>query len=361
MSRRRRIVVIGAGPGGLAAAMLLARFDVDVTVVERQRHPGGRTASIHADGYTFDTGPTFFLYPEPLREIFHACGFDLDREVDLIRLDPQYRLQFEDGTRLDATPDIGDMEEQIAAIAPDDARNFRAFMEDSRKKFLAFRPAFRRPFQGPADLLAPEIRRALPLLAPWRSVDDELKRYFADPRIRIAFSFQSKYLGMSPFRCPSLFTILSFLEYEYGVFHPRGGCGAVMTAMAKIADRMGVSIRLGEPVEEILLQGRRAVGVRTAAGTYEADAVVVNADFAQAMTTLVPDKATPQVERPTHCAGAVFVLDIHDVSRAGGAAGPRRRTIPFTSPTTTAEPRGDRGGTHAERKSVVVRAERVGH
>jgi phytoene desaturase len=287
---RKKIVVIGAGPGGLAAAMLLARFDADVTVIERQAHVGGRTASIRADGFTFDTGPTFFLYPEPLREIFHLCGFDLDREVDLIRLDPQYRLQFEDGTRLDATPDIEQMEAQIAAIAPADALRFRAFLTESRRKLIAFRPAFRRAFEGPTDLLAPEIRRALPLLAPWRSVDQELQRYFADPRIRIAFSFQSKYLGMSPFKCPSLFTILSFLEYEYGVFHPRGGCGAVMTAMADVAERMGVKLRLGEPVEEILIEAGRAVGVRTQTGSIGADAIVLNADFAQAMTTLVPDR-----------------------------------------------------------------------
>jgi len=110
-----------------------------------------------------------------------------------------------------------------------------------------------------------------------------------DPRVRLAFSFQSKYLGMSPFECPSLFTILSFLEYEYGIYHPRGGCGSVTASLGRIAKDLGATIRLQEPVTEILFQGRKAVGVKTAAGTYKTDAVVVNADFARAMTRLVPD------------------------------------------------------------------------
>jgi phytoene desaturase len=130
---------------------------------------------------------------------------------------------------------------------------------------------------------------ALPHLKPWRSLDRELGAYFRDPRIRLAFSFQSKYLGMSPFRCPSLFSILSFLEYEYGVYHPVGGCAAVMETMARLASDMGVDIALDEPVEEILFEGRRAVGVRTHRGTYRSDALVINADFARAMKRLVPD------------------------------------------------------------------------
>jgi phytoene desaturase len=127
------------------------------------------------------------------------------------------------------------------------------------------------------------------MLRPHQSVDDYLKRFFKDERVRLAFCFQSKYLGMSPFRCPSLFSILSFLEYEHGVWHPIGGCAAVTKAMARVAERLGVEIRLNEPVEEMLFAGRRAVGVRTSTGTHHADAVVVNADFARAMERLVPN------------------------------------------------------------------------
>jgi phytoene desaturase len=151
-------------------------------------------------------------------------------------------------------------------------------------------PCLQSPFLGWRDVLNPRMLKLLPWLHPTRSVDRYLERFFRDPRVRLAFCFQSKYLGMSPFRCPSLFSILSFIEYEYGVFHPMGGCGAVTGAMAGLAERLGVEIQLGQPVEEILFAGRRAVGVRTSAGVQRADAVVVNGDFGQAMKRLVPDR-----------------------------------------------------------------------
>ena len=177
----RHVAIVGAGPGGLASAMLLARLGADVTVFEKQEHVGGRTSLMREGGFTFDTGPTFFLYPQVLTEVFRACGFDLRREVDLIRLDPQYRLQFEDGARIDATPDLEGMAAQIGAIAPGDAAGFGRFMEENRRKFAAFMPVFSRPFEGPMDFLAPPILRALKLLRPTRSVDQDLKRFFSRP------------------------------------------------------------------------------------------------------------------------------------------------------------------------------------
>ena len=112
--RGRRVVVIGAGPGGLASAMLARAAGADVTVLERARQVGGRTAAIEQDGFTFDTGPTFFLYPQIPREIFAACGARLEDEVEMLRLDPQYRLVFEGGGRIDATPDVERMQAEIA-------------------------------------------------------------------------------------------------------------------------------------------------------------------------------------------------------------------------------------------------------
>ncbi len=285
-----RVVIVGAGPGGLAAAMLLARAGLTVTVLERLPHVGGRTSSLEGAGFRFDLGPTFFLYPRVLEEIFAAVGRDLHDEVRLVRLDPQYRLVFGGGGELLATPDVGRMERAIAALSPEDAGAFRRFLDENRAKLAAFRPCLENAFLGWRSLLSARLLKVLPLLRPWLSLDGELGRYFRDPRVRLAFSFQSKYLGMSPFNCPSLFSILSFLEYEHGVFHPVGGCGAVTGAMADVARDLGADIRLNEGVEEILFEGRRAVGVRTARGEYRADALVINADFARAMKRLVPDR-----------------------------------------------------------------------
>lgn len=285
----KEAIIIGAGPGGLASAILLASAGVRVKILERLPIIGGRTSSIEANGYKFDLGPTFFLYPRVLGEIFKAAGTTLDREVEMVRLDPQYRIQFGAGGQLDCTPKIGEMERQIAALAPQDAPGFRRFLAENRTKLALMEPCLETPFNGVVSLLNRRLLKMLPMLRPHQSVDTYLKRFFSDERVRLAFCFQSKYLGMSPFRCPSLFSILSFLEYEHGVWHPIGGCAAVTQAMARVAERLGVEIRLNEPVEEMLFAGKRAVGVRTAAGTHRADAVVVNADFARAMERLVPN------------------------------------------------------------------------
>src|SRR5689334_2768700 len=213
-------IVIGAGPGGLASALFVAAAGVRVKVLERLPWVGGRTSSLEAEGFKFDLGPTFFLYPRILDEIFRAVGTTLRDEVPMVRLDPQYRIQFGGGGRLDCTSHLERMEQSIAALAPADVPGFRRFLAENREKLARMEPCLETPFLGWRDVLNLRLLRLLPLMRPHQSVDTYLRRFFQDERVRLAFCFQSKYLGMSPFRCPSLFSILSFLEYEHGVWHP---------------------------------------------------------------------------------------------------------------------------------------------
>lgn len=286
----RCIIIVGAGPGGLASALLLAHAGFKVTVLERQPYVGGRTSSIKEEGFTFDRGPTFFLFPRILREIFQTIGRDFDKEIPMVRLDPQYRLVFGGGGQIDATSDPARLQEEVSRISPADALQLERFMTENRHKLERFSPVLESPFSSWTNFLNPTMVSLLPLLRPFASVDQELGRYFSDPRVRLAFSFQSKYLGMSPFQCPSLFTILSFLEYEHGVHHPIGGCAAISERMAQIAREMGVDIRLGEAVENLEFNGRRPTAVLTQAGHYPCDALVINADFARFMIRHVPNR-----------------------------------------------------------------------
>ncbi len=283
------ITIIGAGPGGLAASMLLASQGRRVRILERLPRVGGRCSAIEENGFRFDLGPTFFLYPRVLKEIFASAGYDLFAEVPMSTLDPQYRLDFGQGGQLNATPDVQKMEAEIARLSPHDEGAFTRFMNDNREKLRRFRPILESPFSSVFDLLRPSTLKAVPWLRPWHSVGSELQSYFTDPRLVLAFSFQSKYLGMSPFQCPSLFTILAFLEHEYGVYHPTGGCSAVSERMAEIVQEMGVELHLNEPVEQLEFVDRQIAGVTTNRRHYPTNSLVINSDFARTMQRLVPD------------------------------------------------------------------------
>ncbi len=290
---KHKVIIVGAGPGGLASSLLLAQSGIDVTIIEKEEMVGGRTHIWEKDGYKFDNGPTFFHFPEVIEEIFQAIGRDAHKDLKLIPVDPNYRLVFGAGGSIDATCDLEAMTERIRELSDDEnAEGFKKYILQNRKKLNRARDSLQSPWNSITDVFSRRAMGVATVLKPWRTVASDLQRDFPDPRVRLAMSFQTKYLGMSPFHAPSLFTILSYLEYAHGVYHAEGGLGEISERMANIAREMGVEIRLGEKVEEMVFENEKSrviKGVRTSKGTFLADKVVVNADFATAMKGLVPD------------------------------------------------------------------------
>jgi len=289
-SKNPSVAIIGAGPGGLATSLLLAKAGVDVTVFERSKSVGGRNKVFERDGYKFDLGPTFFHFPEVIEDIFKAVGLDAHEELKLHKLDMNYRLIFGQGGSLDCTSDLDQMRSRISELSGEkNAEAFERYVLDNRSKLDKSRACLQEPWYGPTDLLSKRAMRVAKVLRPQRTVAKDLMKLFDDDRLMLAMSFQTKYLGMSPFNCPSLFTMLAFLEYEYGIFHPLGGLGSVSERMAEIAEGLGVKFRMGESVDGVIMDGKKILGVRTEKGGFYADKVVMNADFAQGMTSLFPD------------------------------------------------------------------------
>ena len=284
-------LIVGSGPGGLASALLLAHSGIDVTILEKEEKVGGRTKLVHKDGFTFDRGPTFFHYPEVIEEIFQAIGRDAHKELGLMPLDPMYRLVFGAGGHIDATSNLEAMTDRIRELAGEkNANGFKKYVIQNRKKLEFSKQCLQTPWTSPLNVLSKRAIRVATVLKPWSSVAGDLSKHFDDERVRLAMSFQTKYLGMSPFHAPSLFTILSFLEYEHGIFHAKGGLGSITACMGEIAEELGVKIRCSTPVKSLMYEGKTVVGVRIEGEEILADKVVINADFAHAMTTLVPDE-----------------------------------------------------------------------
>ncbi len=290
MSERRheRILIVGAGPGGLTAAMILAKRGFDVEVFERQPEVGGRNANLQLGEFKFDLGPTFLMMKPVLEEVFHEAGATADQLLDFQRLEPMYRLQFAD-RRIETTSDPELMKQQIAQAFPGKEDAFDRFIAGETKRFERLYPCLQRPYHKLSSFLSTELIRAVPHLSLGKSLYQNLFAYFEDPALTLAFTFQAKYLGMSPWECPALFSIIPFIEYHYGVYHVRGGICQVSHKMAEVATAHGAKIHLNTPVKKLLIEHRKVTGVELENGErIQGDQVILNADFAQAMCDLVP-------------------------------------------------------------------------
>jgi phytoene desaturase len=285
---KKHIVVVGAGPGGLSCAMILARRGFAVTVVESKDTVGGRNAPLHLGQYTFDRGPTFLMMDFILREIFQEAGRNIDDYCTLTRLETLYDLRFDDGN-LESTLDQTALQAAIDRLFPGNAGAVKSFMQKEARRYEKLFPCLQKDYSSITSLFSPTLLKALPHLSIGKSMIDLLGTYFRQEKAKLAFTFQSKYLGMSAWDCPALFTMIPYVEHQYGICHVTGGLHRISAAMAQVLAEHGGHIRLSAPVASLVIENRAVKGVRLSSGeTIDADEVVVNADFAHAMTTLVP-------------------------------------------------------------------------
>ena len=287
---KRKIIVVGAGPGGLACGMLLVRRGFDVTVLEKAPRVGGRNAAIQEKGFIFDTGPTFLMMKFILDEIFEDSGKSTADYLEFRRLDPLYRLTFGHGGKTLLVPDsVEDKIRAVESVFPGEAQGLRLFLEKEKTRFEKLYPCIQQDYSSLTRFFSWKLMSALPYLGLFQSVYGTLGKYFHKDSLKLAFSFQSKYLGMAPWNCPALFTMLSFIEHRYGIYHVMGGLNRISQSMAQIIEEAGGRVLTGSPVAELVLNRKIVTGVRLDSGEIlNADEVVVNADFAHAMTSLVP-------------------------------------------------------------------------
>ncbi len=293
--KRKKVVVIGAGPGGLSAAMLLAGRGYNVEVYEKHDSVGGRTSSFSENGYTFDVGPTFLMMNYILEEIFELSGRKLEDYLDLKCLDPMYRLVFADGKEFFPSMDRDKTREQVRKLFPGREEGYDKFFRYEEKKYKRLIPCLQVPYDSYRDLFAKHILKAVPYVDIHKSLYRHLESYFQDPQLTIAFTFQAKYLGMSPWSCPALFSIIPYIEHAMGVYHPIGGLNQITKAMTKALEEENGKVFLSTPVKKILIENGTAVGVLLENGEkVEADHFIINADFAYAMANLVDEADRPR-------------------------------------------------------------------
>ena len=290
---KKHILIVGAGPGGLSAAMTLANRGFRVTVVEQSDRVGGRNAELKLGDYSFDVGPTFLHQKFCLDEVFAEADRRTEDYLDLVDLNPMTRLTWGD-TSLHTYSDQKQMAAELEKVFPGSSGGFKRYMKEQAVKFQKIYPCLQRPYQTLASFLSPNLLKALPYVLTNKSVHDTLGDYFDDERLKLAFTFQAKYLGMSPWHCPALFSILSFTEYRFGVYHVQGGLNRISHAMADVVGELGGEVRLNAPVKELIMEGRRLAGATLEDGeTITADAVVLNADYGHAATKFFGKRSIP--------------------------------------------------------------------
>lgn len=300
MNQKHKAIVVGAGVGGLSAAINLALRDYSVTVLEANERSGGRANQIRFDGFTFDTGPSLLNYPWVFDELFRSAGTTLERELKLKRVDPAIKFFWPDGEEFQLSSDLTRLSNECRRLDPADGASLFSFLEDARHKYrISFERLVTTNVDSPLKWFAAAGPANLNKLGLFRSMDSQIGMHFKSRRIREALGSYGMYLGGAPYDLPGIFSIIPFGELEHGLWLPEGGMYSLVEAMCRVAKRVGVEIRTDCPVEAIMTEDRRITGVALQDGGIERSSIVVsNVDVPTTMTRLISGKRGAYKYRP---------------------------------------------------------------
>jgi phytoene desaturase len=289
--KSKSVVVIGAGIGGMVAAIHLAQHGIKVTVVEKNSRAGGRCDRISREGHHFDTGPTLLVMPLLYEAEFRALGTSMHERLDLQRVDPTYRLVFDDGKQLALTSDMKSMQEQLESFEAGSFQGFLRYLDEGHRHYhLGIEKLVNRDFRKASEFFTLENIPLIHQLKPLINHYGHMSTYFVNPRLKTAFTFQDVYMGLSPFEAPATFSMMPYTELAHGVFYPRGGMYSLVDALMNMACEAGVEFIFDSAVEKIDVNSDHARGIVLANGQrLEADVVLANADLPYVYNNLLPD------------------------------------------------------------------------
>jgi len=309
--RRRSVTVIGAGIGGLAAALRLAKRGYRVTVLERQQFPGGRAGVWRSEGFTFDTGPSLVLMLEVWRSLFDDLGRKLEDYLDLVQVDPNYRVTFPDGSTLEMTSRINRLIEEFERIEAGSGPKLLEYLAHTAKLYRGGLRFISRGMHRLRAMLAGADLRMLAGAGALGDLQALVGRFFKDERLRQALSFQSLYLGLSPYDALAIYSLLPYAEIGGGIFYPRGGMHQLAKALERLCDEFGVTIRYGADVEALeTAPGKvNAVLLRDGERIYT-DLVVANSDLPYTYGTLLGEPYPGIEEKRFSCSVVLLYLGV---------------------------------------------------
>jgi phytoene desaturase len=286
--QQKTVLVIGAGFGGLSAAALLARDGFQVTILEKNEQTGGRARVWKKDGYVFDMGPSWYLMPEVFEKYFGLFNKKTQDYYKLVRLDPNYRVFFGTDKIVDVPAERKEIDRLFDELTPNGSTKLKEYLEVARYQYeIAMQEFMYREYKTIFDFLNWKIITKGTRLKVFESFDKFASRYFEDADIRKILEYTVVFLGGSPTNTPGLYSIMSHVDFDLGVWYPRGGIGQLAQAFTKVAKEQGVTILLDQDVQKIQVEDNRAKKVITNKGNFEADIVLVNADYQFAETELL--------------------------------------------------------------------------